>query len=158
MCGVGVFCDVLFLLFNTTPPLRGRLYLSKPLLKFFSCDTLTPVAKHNNRGRLLVAVRIIETTDAQLTPSLLAKMAEVLVFYFDSRSHVGRDQKLELAKFLSFTGRKALAIDVPRQQQEDPNRPVRLNRLPTLALFQHGTCVRKVEGLVRFNQIGKQLF
>lgn len=105
-----------------------------------------------------MAVRIIETTEADLAEKVLSRVDECLVFYFDSGSHVGRDQKLELAKFLSFTGRKALAVDVPRSQQDDPNRPMKLTRLPTLALFQNGKCVRKIEGLVRFNKIGAQLF
>ncbi|MFA4846559.1 MAG: hypothetical protein WC654_08480 [Patescibacteria group bacterium] len=105
-----------------------------------------------------MSVRIIQTTDAGLTKTILENIGDCLVLYYDASSHVGRDQMNELAKFLAFQNRKAMAVNVPRQAADNPDRPVRLTRLPTLALFRNGQCIRRVDGLVRFGQIGKQLF
>lgn len=102
--------------------------------------------------------RLIETTDKRLTQKILPRKRRCLVLFCDIRSHIGHAQKIQLVEFLTLTDSKALIIDVAYGQQDNPDRPVRLMRLPTLALFQDGQCIRKAEGLISAGQIGKKFF
>jgi len=91
--------------------------------------------------------RVLRTTDESIAKKFLPRKGRFTVLYFREDLEVGRRQLQQLELFLEKTDRRALAVDIGREDRHHPHRPLRLTRMPTIAVFRDGQVVKTAEGL-----------